>query len=237
MALRTSTSPPDPFSLPALPAAIREQAQELAGRFAERAREVRLYGLEHDQIEPELWREFSEHGWPGLVIPEEHGGSEGGLLGLVVVLEALAASSLVLWMPVLSSAIAHAIATVGPDSAREQWLGRIALGEVQLALAVTEPSVGHNVFRSQTTVLRDGNRFLADARSAGLGRAHRDDRRLPGRATRAIRTRLSGACAQLHRPARPRPAQPSLSDQQGPISARQSAADVRDSSRDALHDD
>jgi acyl-CoA dehydrogenase len=162
MTLQASTSQPDPFSLPDLPAAIREQAQELAARFAERAREVRLYGLEHDQIHPELWREFSEHGWPGLVIPEERGGSEGGLLSLVVVLEALAASSLVLWMPVLSSAIAHAIATVGPDSAREQWLARIASGEVQLALAVTEPSVGHNVFRSQTTVRRDGDRFLVN---------------------------------------------------------------------------
>ena len=135
--LEVTAPRPDPFALPALHATIREQARDLAGRFAARAREVRLYGLEHDEIHPELWREFSAHGWAGLVLPEEHGGSDGGLLGLVVALEALAASNLVLWMPVLSSAIAHAIATVGPTAAREQWLGRVASGR---CLLYTSPS-------------------------------------------------------------------------------------------------
>jgi alkylation response protein AidB-like acyl-CoA dehydrogenase len=93
---------PDPFALPALSGEIREQAQELASRFAERAREIRAYGLDHDEIYPQLWQEFNGHGWPGLVIPPEHGGSDGGLLGACVVLETLAASNLVLWMPVLS---------------------------------------------------------------------------------------------------------------------------------------
>ena len=149
-----------PFALPPLPATIHEQAQELAARFAGRAHEIRLHGLEHDQLHPELWRELTERGWPGLVIPAEHGGSDGGLLGMCVVMEALAASGLLLWMPVLSSAIAHAIATVGPDAAREQWLERVASGQAQLALAVTEPQVGHNVFRSEATVCRDGERFI-----------------------------------------------------------------------------
>jgi alkylation response protein AidB-like acyl-CoA dehydrogenase len=153
---------PNLFALPEPPATIREDARELASRFADRAREVRQYGLEHDEIHPELWREFSEQGWPGLALPAEHGGTEGGMLGLVVALEALAASSLVLWMPVLSAAIGHAIATVGPDAARAQWLERIASGRTQLALAVTEPTVGHNVFRSRTTVRRDGDRFLVN---------------------------------------------------------------------------
>jgi acyl-CoA dehydrogenase len=150
----------DLFALPPLAAAIREQALELARRFAERSREIRLHGLERDELHPELWQEFSGHGWPGLAIPEEHGGTDGGLLGLCVVLEALAASSVVLWMPVLSAAIAHAIATVGPDAARERWLERIATGQAHLALAVTEPQVGHNVFRSETTVRREGERYV-----------------------------------------------------------------------------
>jgi acyl-CoA dehydrogenase len=153
------------------PRSLRD-ARELADRFADRAREVRLYGLEHDQIHPELWREFSGRGWAGLALPAEHGGTEGGLLGLVVALEALAASSLVLWMPVLSAAIGHAIATVGPDAARAQWLEPIATGRTQLALAVTEPTIGHNVFRSQTTVRPDRpERVRTDARRAADARA------------------------------------------------------------------
>jgi acyl-CoA dehydrogenase len=162
MASEAAVIQQDPFSLPLLAAAIQERAEELAGRFANRSRELRLHGLERDEVHPELWRAFSQQGWPGLVLPAEHGGSEGGLLGLTVVLEALAASNVVLWMPVLSSAIAHAIAVVGPDAAREQWLERVANGATHLALAVTEPDVGHNVFRSQTTVQRDDDRFIVN---------------------------------------------------------------------------
>jgi alkylation response protein AidB-like acyl-CoA dehydrogenase len=65
-------------------------------------------------------------------------------------------------MPVLTSAIAHAIAQAGPDAPRDEWLPRVAAGETHLALAVTEPHCGHNVFRTQTTVRRDGDRFVLD---------------------------------------------------------------------------
>jgi acyl-CoA dehydrogenase len=173
----TATFPTsETFSLPAEHAQIRAQAEELAGRFAQRHREVRLHGLEQDELFPELWQQISERGWPGLLVPPEHGGSGGGLLAQVVVLETLAAANLGLWMPVLTAALAHAISEVGPDSARECWLGPIARGESQLALAVTEPEVGHNVFRSQTTVRRVGESFILNGRkgvTSGIESAER----------------------------------------------------------------
>ena len=162
MALQAISTHSEAFSLPSLQADVLEAAEELAARFAERHREVRLHGLQRDELHPELWQEFSKHGWPGLLVPVDHGGTAGGLLAYVVVLEALAASNLVLWMPVLATAIAHAIAEVGPDTARERWLQRVASGETFLALAVTEPEVGHNVFRSQTTVRREDDRFIVN---------------------------------------------------------------------------
>jgi acyl-CoA dehydrogenase len=155
-----------PFALPAFHAEVQMQAQELASRFTARHREVRLHPVEHGELHPELWREISERGWPGLLVPAAHGGSEGGLLAYLVVLEALAEANLILWMPVLSAAIGHAIAEVGPDSARERWLTPIASGETLLALAVTEPPLGHNVFGTQTTVRRDGERFLINGLKA-----------------------------------------------------------------------
>jgi acyl-CoA dehydrogenase len=155
-----------PFELPPSLAEVRSEARELAARFAARHREVRLYPFEHGELHPELWREVRERGWAGLLVPPEHGGSEGGLLACVVVMEALAASNLILWMPVLTGAIGHAIAEVGPEHARERWLARIASGETFLALAVTEPQCGHNVFRSKTTVRREGERFVVNGLKA-----------------------------------------------------------------------
>jgi acyl-CoA dehydrogenase len=166
--METSSIPThsQPFALPAYHEEVRSQAEELAGRFADRHRDVRLYPFEHGELYPELWREISERGWPSLLVPAEYGGADGGLLAYVVVMEALAASNLILWMPVLSASIGHAIAQVGPDPARERWLPPIASGEAFLALAVTEPDCGHNVFRSKTTIRRDGDRFVINGLKA-----------------------------------------------------------------------
>jgi len=157
---------PERFELSPFHAELRAQAEELAARFSGRDREIRLHGLEHSELHPELWGEISDRGWPGLLVPSTHGGSGGGLLAYVVVMEALAASNLVLWMPVLSASIGHAIAEVGPEHARGLWLERISSGETSLALAVTEPRCGHNVFRSRTSVRREHDRFLINGLKA-----------------------------------------------------------------------
>ncbi len=107
-------------------------------------------------------------------------------------MEALAASNLLLWMPVLSSAIAHAIATVGPDAARERWLERSRRARRFLALAVTEPQCGHNVFRSEATVCRDGERFMIN----GLKARHLGHRPRRARARAWARRRASGSRAR-----------------------------------------
>jgi alkylation response protein AidB-like acyl-CoA dehydrogenase len=164
--METTSIQAEPFSVPAFHAGLRDQAEDLAARFADRHRDVRLHPFEHGELEPELWGEISDRGWPGLLVPTAHGGSEGGLLAYLLVMEALAASNLILWMPVLSAAIGYAIAQAGPDSARERWLGGIAAGETLLALAVTEPECGHNVFRTKTTVDREDDRFVINGLKA-----------------------------------------------------------------------
>ncbi|HXB14451.1 MAG TPA: acyl-CoA dehydrogenase family protein [Solirubrobacteraceae bacterium] len=164
------------FSLPVHVAEVQAHTQELAARFADRHREVRLHPFEHGELHPELWGEISDRGWPGLLVPGAYGGTEGGLLAYLVVMEALAARNLILWMPVLSAAISYAIAEVGPESVRERWLPRVASGGTFLALAVTEPDCGHNVFRTQTTVRRDGERFVINgfkAVTSGIDLAER----------------------------------------------------------------
>jgi acyl-CoA dehydrogenase len=166
MSASALSTQPEPFDVPPFHAEVRAQAEELAARFAERHREVRLHPFEHGELHPELWSEISDRGWAGLLFGTEYGGSEGGLLAYVVVMEALAACNLILWMPVLGASIGHAIAQVGPDRARERWLAPLASGGTFLALAVTEPHCGHNVFRSKTTVRRDGDRFLVDGLKA-----------------------------------------------------------------------
>lgn len=141
---------------------IRSAAAALASEFADRHREVRLSAVEGGTLHPELWSRIAAEGWPGLLVPREHGGVEGGLLACALVLEELAARNLVFWTLVLDAAIGHAIAVNGPESARARWLPGLAAGETHFGLAVTEPEVGHNVFRTRTTVGRGAGGFVVD---------------------------------------------------------------------------
>ncbi len=89
-------------------------------------------------FDPAVWAQMGEMGWSGVLVPEEHGGSAFGYLGLGLILEetgrTLTAS------PLLSTALigASALALGGSDVQKAAWLPKIAAGEVVTALAVDE---------------------------------------------------------------------------------------------------
>jgi alkylation response protein AidB-like acyl-CoA dehydrogenase len=160
--MSSTTTSAELFALPEMHAELHAEARALAATFSPRAREIRQHLLDNSEMHPELWSAFCDRGWPGLVIPSAHGGSEGGLLGMTVVLEAFAAEGILLWMPVLSAAIAHAVCQVGPEVVQTQWLARVANGETTLSLAATEPESGHNLFRAKTEIRRDGDHYVVN---------------------------------------------------------------------------
>jgi acyl-CoA dehydrogenase len=162
MSASATTAEPHAHTDSAFHLDLQAEARQVASEFAERAQEVRGHLLEHNEMHPELWREFSDRGWPGLAIPSSEGGADGGLLGMAIVLDAFAAEGILLWMPVLSAAISYAISQVGPDAAKEEWLGRVAAGEATLALAATEPESGHNLFRAKTEIRRDDEGYVVN---------------------------------------------------------------------------
>jgi alkylation response protein AidB-like acyl-CoA dehydrogenase len=84
------------------------------------------------------WNEMAEMGWAGVVVPEEYGGSQFGYLSMGLILEetgrTLTAS------PLLASAVGAASALVlgGTDSQKNEYLPKIAAGEIVGALAIDE---------------------------------------------------------------------------------------------------
>jgi len=89
-------------------------------------------------FDPAAWAEMGQMGWAGVIVPEEHGGSAFGYLGLGLVLEE-AGRNLVA-SPLLSTALisASALALAGTSDQKSAWLDRIAAGEVIATLAVDE---------------------------------------------------------------------------------------------------
>ncbi len=121
--------------------------------------------------DPELWREMAQMGWAGILVPEAHGGTGLGYVGMGVVLEetgrTLAAS------PLLSTAMigASALMLAGADAQKTEWLDKIAAGEIITALAIDE-GPHHAPARSKAKIsggkLSGEKKYVADGHIADL---------------------------------------------------------------------
>jgi alkylation response protein AidB-like acyl-CoA dehydrogenase len=106
-----------------------------------------------------LWAEMGQMGWAGVLVPEAHGGSGFGYLGLGLVLEetgrTLAAS------PLLSTALigASALEIAGSAAQQAQWLPKIAAGEAVFALAVDE-GPHHDPLKTALKAERSGDGYV-----------------------------------------------------------------------------
>ncbi|MBC7669675.1 acyl-CoA dehydrogenase family protein [Caulobacter sp. DWR3-1-2] len=89
-------------------------------------------------FDPATWAEMGAMGWAGVIVPEEHGGSGFGYLGLGLILEETGRSLVA--SPLLSTAMiaASALTLGGSDAQKAAWLPKIATGEVIATLAIDE---------------------------------------------------------------------------------------------------
>ncbi|MCA1749029.1 MAG: acyl-CoA dehydrogenase family protein [Parasphingopyxis sp.] len=99
-------------------------------------RKMRDTGFEQG-YDPSVYGEMAQMGWAGIIIPEQYGGSDFGFLSLGLVLEELGrnlnASPLA-----ASSAAAAAIIVGGSDAQKEEYLPKIAGGDLVATLAIDE---------------------------------------------------------------------------------------------------
>ena len=132
---------------------LRRQVAKLSSRygrewFTERARA--------GEKTTELWLEIGKAGYLGANLPEEYGGSGGGIGDIAAVCEELAAQGCPLLMMVVSPAICGTvIARYGTPEQKQKWLPGIADGTATMAFAITEPDAGTNSHNITTTARRD----------------------------------------------------------------------------------
>lgn len=103
-------------------------------------------------VPDDLINKFSEQGFFGSSIPEEYGGTGMGDLPMIIITEELSVASLAAAgsLATRPEILSKALLTGGTQEQREEWLPKIASGEVLVAIAVTEPDVGSDVASLQT---------------------------------------------------------------------------------------
>ena len=102
----------------------------------------------HDDLIPDsLIAKMAELGFFGMSVPEEFGGGGMGNLPMIITTEELsrcslaAAGSLITRPEILTKALLKG----GTDVQKQQWLARIASGELMVGISVTEPDTGSDV--------------------------------------------------------------------------------------------
>jgi acyl-CoA dehydrogenase len=139
------------FALPDELGEIRAAVRELCSRFPGEY----WRSLEPDRYPEEFVAALTEHGWLAALIPEEYGGAGLGLTAGSVILEEINASggnagACHAQMYTMGTLLRH-----GSEEQKGRYLPRIAAGELRLqAFAVTEPTVGSDTTRIQTTAER-----------------------------------------------------------------------------------
>jgi alkylation response protein AidB-like acyl-CoA dehydrogenase len=125
-------------------------------------------------LAPSLWRKAVDLGWPGILIPAEHGGSESSLTDAAVLFEELGRGPVP--GPFFSSAVLGALTVLEAATLaqRRALLPRVAGGEAVLAVAITEPNASWGPQGIGLAAQRRGDRyrldgvklFVSDARAA-----------------------------------------------------------------------
>ena len=137
-------------------------------------RKIRDTENEHGYDEA-LWKEMVDLGWSGILIPEEYGGFDFGMVGMGSIFEEMGKT--LTPSPLFSTGVlgASLISLGGNDSQKQSLLPKIVDGSLTTALALEEGS-RHSPFSINTKAVKDGDNFkisgkktfVIDGHTAGL---------------------------------------------------------------------
>ena len=111
----------------------------------------------------DTWKEMVNLGWSGILIPEEHGGSNFGLAGISVILQECGKT--LTPSPLFATGVlgAYAISQYGTEEQKKKYLPQIANGEITTAIAIDESS-HHNPLNINTSAVSKDNSYILNGK-------------------------------------------------------------------------
>lgn len=133
---------------------------------------VREMELDEKGYSPELQRKMADLGWLGLIFPEEYGGTGGDFVDLMVLLEEMGRA--LLPGPFFSTVVLGGlpILEIGGEEQKQRFLPKIAKGEINLTMALTEPNSRYGIDAIDVKAIRDKNDYITDGVKLFVPYAH-----------------------------------------------------------------
>jgi len=155
----------------ALAAAIRDLAARECGT---REQRDALTDGGTEPHNPELYARVAELGWLGVAIPEEYGGSGGGMVDLCLFLEETAYGQIPVSSFAVTSIVAGAYERFGTEEQKREILGGITRGAVE-AIAMSEPEAGSDVGALRCRATRQNGGYVVEGQKTWISEAHLAD--------------------------------------------------------------
>ena len=152
----------------ALVEALRDFARRECG-----TREQRDALTEHGRYphNPALYERMAELGWLGVAIPEQYGGSGGGMVDLIMFLEETARGMVPIGGFSVSMIAGGPYERYGTEEQKHAVLGGIAAGRVE-AIAMSEPGAGSDVGALQCRAARSLRGYLINGQKTWISEVH-----------------------------------------------------------------
>ena len=155
---------------------LKDTAREFVQKNAPISHFRELRDLNDDKCySQDLWKKMADLGWAGILIDEEYGGSNFGMVGLGAVLEETGRN--LVPSPLISTALlgASLIQLAGNENQKKDLLPKISEGKLTTALALDE-GARHDplnistfcVKKEKILVLEGRKTFVVDGQSANL---------------------------------------------------------------------
>ena len=142
--------------------------KDTAKNFADERSPITHFRALRDNNDPllwdkDLWSEMTKLGWPGILIPEDYGGSNFGVTGISVILNECAKT--LTPSPLFATGVigAYSITNYGTEKQKEFYLPKIVNGELTTALAIDESS-HHNPADTEIIAKKQGSSFIINGK-------------------------------------------------------------------------
>ena len=118
---------------------------------------------EQQHIDRTLWNKAGELGLLCPTMPEEYGGcGVDRLYSMILMEEQARVGDSAVGFSLHSDIVANYINNFGNDAQKQQWLPKMASGEVVTAIAMTEPGTGSDLQRIKTTAKLEGDHYVVN---------------------------------------------------------------------------
>jgi hypothetical protein len=120
----------------------------------------------------EYTRKLGERGLLSLIWPPEYGGMGRPMMYLLIMLEELAYHRAPMEAILMNISIAPTLIALGNERLKEEFLPRMARGEVAFWQGYSEPNAGSDLLNLKTTAVADGDFYVINGQKTWSSNAH-----------------------------------------------------------------